>query len=129
MDTPGHMERAETQYNDYIGTCAFDGPHPDSIEDLFGLPDGQYHVVAFHVGGGSSLEGMGVATAYVVPQGPDGTPQDDDEVEVVQIHAAVSMEDVLRGLQRTSITATANGWRGRRLRIGRVIDIPGGDTP
>jgi hypothetical protein len=47
MSDPRYFEPAETQYNDFIGTCAFDQPQTERIEDVLRLPKDRYWVLGF----------------------------------------------------------------------------------
>jgi hypothetical protein len=62
-----YFEEAQTQYDEFMGTCAFDEPHSKSLEEVFELPKEKYWVLGFSLFGGAAVGGLdNEATAYVV---------------------------------------------------------------
>jgi hypothetical protein len=128
---------ADTQYNEWVGTCAFDDPQWESMDKVFNLPEDRYWTLGFHIfggtGGGDELGYQ--ATVYAVERSTvDGydtlqtfAAENGGDVPVVEIQTTVTAETVLRTMKRWSINANRGPavaepqWR---LRIADERDIP-----
>jgi hypothetical protein len=130
-----YFEPAETQYNEFVGTCAFDEPHSKSIEEVFELPKEKYWVLGFSLHGGAEAGGDSLgydSTVYVVERSSisgyagleDIARSNGGVVPVIEIRTLVPMKQVLELCKRVSIRAESHGVHdeGWRLLIDREHD-------
>jgi hypothetical protein len=131
--TQRYFEEAETQYDEFKGTSAFDRPQTRSLDEVSQLPKGKYMVLGFSLFGGSAVGGLDhEATAYVVELSSipnyasleETARSNGGVVPVIEILTLVSMKQVLELCKQVSIRAETQGVHeaGWRLRIDRQLD-------
>jgi hypothetical protein len=131
-----YLEDAETHYNDFRGSCAFDQRLGPVLEDVLGLPDGHYWVLGFRFGGvveGGDEKSMRFPVTVCAVRRTEiencealrQAASAGGQVPVVEIRTDATAEDLLRAMQEVEVTALAAavelpGWR---LRIDEELDL------
>ena len=107
---------ASTQYNDWMGTAAFDDPHEELATDVLGIDPDRWHVLGISVFGGWGDYHRAIAFAVDRTQLRDGETFDDlaarsggklPVVELTDLRATA--RDIFDRFKQFSVVVWANG--------------------